>query len=167
MVAGNTACRRPSSHHDSGVMRPTIWTGAGRTDRGKTAPDHQEKRAGDGLRVAPGVLPRLHDRGAEQQRPGQHAEQAEHGRQHQQQPVGTGRRSNGDLRKMTPKPRVITAATTAMPIRAVPRPNVDDHELVRAHIEVLQHGVTLAVLEQRLGEAGDADGHKRPQRAYQ
>ena len=41
----------------------------------------------------------------------------------------------------------------------------DDHEVARADVDVLQHPVALAVVEDRPGQTGDARDHERPERA--
>ncbi len=140
------------------------WANIGRTESGNTAPGDEEERAGDGLRVLPRLLPGLHDDRAEEHPEGDDGDDPAERDDGEHEPVDRERierhaeqdDADGEGDQGAHRPDRGAGHSPA---------GHRQQEVRRTDVDVLDHPVALAILEDRPGEPGDAGDDDRPQGA--
>ena len=161
--SGATARRTPATHQVTGLMSPMTSSDVGQDGEREHDARDQEQRPGERVRVRPALLARLEaDRGQ------QHADRedrhdAQHQRDPEQRPV--------DRREVDPQPehddREHERDERAHRAGREPGPAAPDEqheERGRRDVQVLEHPVALAVLEDRPRRPRDPGHEHRPQR---
>ena len=161
---GKSDCRTPSIHQLSGVSRPITWTTAGRTAIGNTAPlirnsapptasgyDHDSWRVW--RQIAASITPIAMIDARPSTMTTMNSGQL------------TFAKSNGTPSRTTPTIRRDHRAHAADGDAGHAAAEQHDEEVARADVDVLQHPVALAIVEDRPGEPGDPGQDEGPERA--